>query len=142
MRWGFLWLFLPSLPRAVNTNQMLMPPEISRLRSLFAILRHPAITSLSQAVFLVCFGVHGAFCTFLPASSLVLLFHFLNFYSPFVFLIHFVSIQGPRRLVWQIWSWTAGVLPPGQAGFQSLLPAMDLSPALSSSLQCRFAPST
>lgn len=41
MRWGFLWLFLPSLPRAVNTNQMLMPPEISRLRSLFAILRHP-----------------------------------------------------------------------------------------------------
>lgn len=41
MRRGFLWLFLPSLPRAVNSNQMLMPHEISRMRSLFAIIRHP-----------------------------------------------------------------------------------------------------
>lgn len=41
MRWGFLWLFLPSLPKVANTNQMLMPHEISRMRSLFAIIRHP-----------------------------------------------------------------------------------------------------
>lgn len=41
MRRGFLQLFLPSLPRAANANQMLKPPEVSRMRSLFAVIRHP-----------------------------------------------------------------------------------------------------
>lgn len=67
MRWGFLWLFLPSLLRTVNTNQMFMPHEISRMRSLFAIIRHPH-NYFSKAVFLVCSGVDGALRTCLQRA--------------------------------------------------------------------------
>lgn len=70
-RWGFLWRSLPSLPRAVNTDQMLRPREVSRVRSLFAIISIPVITSLRQAVFLVCSGVRGALCGVPPVKTLL-----------------------------------------------------------------------